>query len=185
MYLNNSGEQLIYGGWPGRDFGNIVAFDVEPENEQATAYELVLTINQDQVPTSPETGDSFRECALPSKCGTYGLCDKGMCVACPSPNGLLGWSQSCMLPKPPPCGKRSAGKVDYYKIVGVEHFLNPYMDDSEKPMKVWECKEKCNKDCKCLGFIYKEDTSKCLLAPLLGTLIKDADTSVGYTKYAR
>ncbi|KAI9185434.1 hypothetical protein LWI28_007218 [Acer negundo] len=244
MYLNNSGEQLTYGGWPGQDFGNRVTFDVEPENEQATAYELVLTINQDQVPTSPgnrrllqvrpigngqqinlnklnynatysflrlgsdgnlkaytyynqvsylKWEESFaffstyfiRECALPSKCGTYGLCDKGMCVACPSPNGLLGWSQSCALPKPPPCGKRSAGKVDYYKIVGVEHFLNPYMDDSEEPMKVGECREKCNKDCKCLGFIYKEDTSKCLLAPLLGTLIKDVNTSVGCIKYAR
>ncbi|TXG66740.1 hypothetical protein EZV62_008015 [Acer yangbiense] len=127
----------------------------------------------------------IRECALPSKCCTYGLCDKGMCVAYPSPNGLLGWSQSCTLPRPPPCGKISAGKVDYYKIVGVEHFLNPYMDDSEKPMKVGECRDKCNKDCKCLGFIYKEDTSKCLLAPLLGTLIKDVNTSVGYIKYAR
>ncbi|KAK3198653.1 hypothetical protein Dsin_022068 [Dipteronia sinensis] len=128
----------------------------------ATAYELVLTINQDQVPTSPgnrrllqaytyydqvsylKWEESFaffsnyfiRECALPSKCGTYGLCDKRMCVACPSPNGLLGWSESCT-PKPPPCGKRAAGKeVDYYNIVGVEHFLNPYMDQSEKPMKV-------------------------------------------------
>ncbi|KAL5738249.1 hypothetical protein ACOSP7_031010 [Xanthoceras sorbifolium] len=242
MYLNNSGEQLIYGGWPGTDYGNIVTFDVEPENDEGTAYELVLTVNQDKVQTSPgnrrllqvrpignaqqinlnklnynatysflrlgsdgnlkaftyyekvsylKWEESFaffssyfiRECALPSKCGTYGLCDKRMCVGCPSPKGLLGWSESCAPPKPPPCEK--GRKVDYYKIVGVEHFLNPYMNDSEIPMKFGECREKCNKDCKCLGFIYKEDTSKCLLAPLLGTLIKDVNTSVGYIKYAK
>ncbi|XP_018840395.1 EP1-like glycoprotein 2 [Juglans regia] len=126
-----------------------------------------------------------RECALPSKCGAYGLCDKKMCVACPSPKGLLGWSESCAPPKLGPCKSRSA-KVDYYKILGVEHFMNPYLKDGDGPMKVGECRKKCDKDCKCLGFIYKEDTSKCLLAPLLGTLIKDVNiSSVGYIKYSK
>ncbi|KAE8681106.1 epidermis-specific secreted glycoprotein EP1-like [Hibiscus syriacus] len=125
-----------------------------------------------------------KECALPSKCGAFGLCDKRMCVACTSPRGLLGWSESCKPPKPVPC--RSGAKADYYKIVGVEHFLNTYLDDGEGPMKVEQCRDKCTKDCKCLGFIYKEDTSKCLTAPLLGTLIKDVNaTSVGYIKYSK
>ncbi|XP_044470564.1 EP1-like glycoprotein 2, partial [Mangifera indica] len=243
MFVNNSGEQLIYGGWPGTDYGSIITFDVVPENDEATAYELVLTVNQDQTPAalSPGNGrrllqvrpignggqinlnklnynatysflrlgsdgnlkaftyydkvsylkweESFaffssyfvRECALPSKCDTYGLCDNAMCVACPSPKGLLGWSESCAPPKAPLCGK--GAKIGYYKIVGVEHFLNPYLNDGEGPMKVAECREKCNKDCKCLGFFYKEDSSKCLLAPMLGTLIKDKNTSVGYIKY--
>ncbi|XVF78808.1 hypothetical protein PTKIN_Ptkin14bG0166700 [Pterospermum kingtungense] len=246
MYLNNSGQLLIYGGWPIKDFGDIVTFDAVPENDNATAYELVLrTTTQAQQGTSPPGngrrllqvvpigggGQTFlaklnynattsflrlgsdgnlraytyyepvgylkweetfaffsrnfiRECALPSKCGTFGVCDKGMCVACPSPKGLLGWSESCNPPKLAACGK--GAKVDYYKIVGVEHFLNPYLDDGEGPMKVEQCREKCSKDCKCLGFIYKEDTSKCLTAPVLGTLIKDVNTtSVGYIKYTK
>lgn len=239
MYLNHSGRQLIYGGWPGRDFGNFITFDARPENDEHTAYELVLGYNPPEgnqrrlLQVRPvESGgilnlnklnynatysfirlgsdgnlkaytyydkvsylkwdESFaffsnnfiRECALPSKCGEYGLCNKAMCVACPSPKGLLGWSEECAPPKRPPCGK--GGKVDYYKIVGVEHFSNPYLDDGKGPMKVGECRAKCDKDCKCVGFIYKEDTSKCLVVPVLATLIKDVNaTSVGYIKYVR
>lgn len=124
-----------------------------------------------------------RECGLPSKCGSFGLCDKSMCVACPSPKGLFGWSESCSPPKLPGCGKSGKNtKVDYYKIVGVEHFLGPYLDGG-KAMKLSECRARCDKDCRCLGFFYKEKASKCLLAPLLGTLIKDENTSVGYIKY--
>ncbi|TYJ48364.1 hypothetical protein E1A91_A01G056600v1 [Gossypium mustelinum] len=249
MYLNNLGQQLIYGGWPTKDFADIVTFAAEPVdvNETNTPYELVLGLThlQAQPSTSPAGNgrrllqvrpigggstinlnkvnyngtysflrlgsdgnlraftyfppasylkweESFaffssyfvRECALPSKCGTYGLCDKRMCVACPSPNVLLGWSESCKPPKPVPC--RAGAKFDYYKILGVEHFLNPYLDDGEGPMKVEQCRDKCSKDCKCKGFIYKEDTSRCLTAPVLGTLIKDVNTtSVGYIKYSK
>ncbi|KAF3442417.1 hypothetical protein FNV43_RR16333 [Rhamnella rubrinervis] len=35
------------------------------------------------------------ECQLPERCGSFGLCEDNQCVACPSPNGLLGWSNSC------------------------------------------------------------------------------------------
>ncbi|KAM5586245.1 EP1-like glycoprotein 2 [Rosa sericea] len=122
-----------------------------------------------------------RECALPSKCGSYGYCSKGMCVACPSPKGLLGWSKACAPPKLAAC--KSGAKVDYYKIVAVEHFLSPYLDGGDGPMKVEECRAKCDNDCKCLGFFYREASSKCLLAPVLGTLIKEVNTSVGYIKY--
>ncbi|RVX03934.1 EP1-like glycoprotein 2 [Vitis vinifera] len=205
MYINNSGKLLQYGGWPGDDFGTIVSFEAIPENDNATAFELVLSAYEETTPTPPPPGrrrllqvsylkwdETFaffssyfiRECALPSKCGSFGLCNKGMCVACPSPKGLLGWSESCAPPRLPPCKGRAA-KVDYYKIIGVENFLNPYLDDGKGPMKVEECRERCSRDCKCLGFIYKEDTSKCLLAPLLATLIKDENaTSVGYIKYS-
>ncbi|KAK8985596.1 hypothetical protein V6N11_068844 [Hibiscus sabdariffa] len=220
MYLNNSGQQLIYGGWRENDFGNLVTFNVMPGNQNATTYELVLTHEQVNQSTTLAASNGRRllqvqptrggnnlnlnklnynatisflrlgsdgnlkaECALPSKCGSFGLCDKRMCVACPSPKGLLGWSESCKPRKPVPCQGR--GKVDYYKIVGVEHFLNPYFDDGEGPMKAEQCRDKCSRDCKCLGFIYKEDTSKCLTVPVLGTLIKDVNaTSVGYIKYS-
>ncbi|KAK8648350.1 hypothetical protein V6N13_129104 [Hibiscus sabdariffa] len=200
MYLKYSGQQLIYGGWRIKDFGDIVTFDALPENENATAYELVLTHLQANQSTTSTAGngrrllqvrpigggstynlnklnynatisflrlgpdrnlraftyydkvsylkwdESFaffssyfvRGCALPSKCGAFGLCDKRMCVACLSPKGLLGWSESCKPPKPVPC--QSGAKVDYYKIVGVEHFLNAYLDDGEGPMKVEQCR---------------------------------------------
>ncbi|KAH0986527.1 hypothetical protein GBA52_013704 [Prunus armeniaca] len=124
-----------------------------------------------------------RECGLPSKCGSYGYCSGGMCVGCPTPKGLLGWSKGCAPPKLGQC--KSGAKVDYYKIGSVEHFSSPYLDGGDGPMKVGECRAKCDKDCKCLGFFYREDSSKCLLAPVLGTLIKGVNTSVGYIKYSK
>ncbi|KAL6199069.1 hypothetical protein ACLB2K_028856 [Fragaria x ananassa] len=122
-----------------------------------------------------------RECAMPSKCGSYGYCSNAMCVGCPSPKGLRGWSKACVPPKLAAC--RSGAKANYYKIGAVEHFLSPYLDGGDGPMKVEECRAKCDKDCKCLGFFYREASSKCLLAPVLGTLIKEVNTSVGYIKY--
>ncbi|KAK9268989.1 hypothetical protein L1049_000756 [Liquidambar formosana] len=142
MYIKNSGKNLIYGGWGGSNLGSTVTFDAVPENDNATAYELVLAINQDNAPP---------------------------------PGRRLLQVAAC----------KGGAKVDYYKIVGVEHFLSPYLDGGDGPMKVGECREKCDKDCKCLGYFYKEDSSKCLLAPLLGTLIKVVNTSVGYIKYSK
>ncbi|OVA13629.1 S-locus glycoprotein [Macleaya cordata] len=136
-------------------------------------------------------GDEVRECGLPSKCGSYGYCDKRMCIACPSPKGLLGWSEDCKPPPTPTC-KSGGAAANYYKIVvleflhvGVEHFMSPY-DEGEGPMKVNDCRDKCSKDCKCVGFFYKEESSKCLRVPLLGTLIKNVNTSrVGFIKYLK
>ncbi|KAK9268944.1 hypothetical protein L1049_000710 [Liquidambar formosana] len=191
MYIKNSGKNLIYGGWGGSNLGSTVTFDAVPENDNATAYELVLVTNQHNAPHAPPPGrrllqvrpigvggqlnlnklnynatysllrlgydGNLKAYTYYDKCGAYGLCDRRMCVACPSPKGLLGWSESCAPPKVAAC--KGGAKVDYYKIVGVEHFLSPYLDG---------------------GCFYKEDSSKCLLAPLLGTLIKDVNTSVGY-----
>lgn len=242
MYLNNSGQLLIYGGWRGSNLGSIAKFDAVPENENATAYELVLSAMPDTAPpanrrrllqTRPtQSGGRFnlnkinyngtysflrlgsdgnlkaytyyvpvgylkweetfaffssyfvRECALPSKCGKFGYCANRMCVGCPSPKGVLGWSESCSPPVLPPC--KSSAKVDYYKVVGVEHFLNTYLDDGEGPMKVEECRKKCDGDCKCVGFFYTGNRLKCLTVPVLGTLIRNENTtSVGYIKYSK
>ncbi|RZC76588.1 hypothetical protein C5167_001113 [Papaver somniferum] len=127
-------------------------------------------------------GDDVRECGLPSKCGSFGFCDKRMCIACPSPKGLLGWSESCKPPAAPSCNTGGAAPK-YYKIAGVQHFSSPY-DEGQGPMKVTDCRDKCNKDCKCAGFFYRGESSKCFTVPVLGTLIKDVNTShVGYIKY--
>ncbi|KAF3442411.1 hypothetical protein FNV43_RR16327 [Rhamnella rubrinervis] len=36
-----------------------------------------------------------KECQLPERCGSFGLCEDNQCVACPSSKGLFGWSKSC------------------------------------------------------------------------------------------
>ncbi|KAL9383770.1 hypothetical protein Peur_024093 [Populus x canadensis] len=123
------------------------------------------------------------ECKLPQRCGSLGVCEDNQCVACPRPQGFLGWSKSCAPPALPPC--KGGAYVDYYKVVGVEHFLNGY-NEGEGPMKLVDCRNKCNNDCGCLGFFYKEESSKCLLAPVLGTLVGVSSPShVGYIKMSK
>ncbi|RZC83839.1 hypothetical protein C5167_046618 [Papaver somniferum] len=112
-------------------------------------------------------GDSVWECGLLSKCGSFGLCDNRMCIACPSPKGLLGWSESCKPPAVPSCANGVAAAAEYYKIAGVQHFSSPF-GEGQGPMKVNDCRDKCSKDCKCVGFFYREESSKCLSVPVLG-----------------
>lgn len=124
---------------------------------------------------------SESECKLPRRCGSLGVCEDDQCVACPTPQGLLGWSKTCAPPTLPPC-KGGRANVDYYKVEGVEHFTNAYAEGNG-PMKMVDCKERCSKDCGCLGFFYREESSKCLLVSELGTLVKVSNIShVGYIK---
>ncbi|OVA15165.1 Apple-like [Macleaya cordata] len=132
-------------------------------------------------------GDS--ECQLPEKCGSLGICAKNQCVACPTPQGLSVWSEDCKPPKLPPCSTTAENnKVSYYKIEGVNHFLSS-VNEGEGPMKMNECEKKCSKDCKCVAFFYRNDTSKCLLTNQLNTLAKVSDSSskdrVAFIKYAK
>ncbi|XP_010279124.1 PREDICTED: epidermis-specific secreted glycoprotein EP1-like [Nelumbo nucifera] len=114
------------------------------------------------------------ECRIPTRCGSMGVCEDDQCVACPRPQGFLGWSaKDCAPPTLLPC--KGGANVDYYKVVGVEHFMNAYTE-GDGPMSVAQCRDKCNKDCGCLGFFYREESSKCLLAPELGTMTKVSNT---------
>ncbi|KAL8103608.1 epidermis-specific secreted glycoprotein EP1-like [Apium graveolens] len=147
------------------------------ENVEWEAWEVTYKLlnREDNV-------ESTSECRLPKKCGSFGVCEDNQCVACPTAAGLIGWSKSCVQPSLPPCKGRA--KVDYYKVLGVEHFLNGYAEGGR--MKIGDCREKCSKDCKCAGFFYREESSKCLLAPELGTLIKVSNPShVGYIKISK
>ncbi|KAK8608175.1 hypothetical protein V6N13_023606 [Hibiscus sabdariffa] len=108
-------------------------------------------------------------CNLPKRCGSLGICEDNQCVACPRPKGLAGWSKSCVPPALPPC--KGGANVGYYKVVGVEHFTNGYTE-GDGPVKLNDCRVKCSNDCGCLGFFYREESSKCLLVPELGTLVK-------------
>ncbi|KAI3880839.1 hypothetical protein MKX03_014679 [Papaver bracteatum] len=122
------------------------------------------------------------QCKLPSRCGTFGVCEDEQCVACPTAKGLLGWSDSCAPPAQRKCENGKANKVDYFKVVGVEHFMSDYTE-GEESLKLDACRDKCSKYCECLGYFYKEESAKCLLVPMLGTLNKVANTShVAYIK---
>lgn len=125
--------------------------------------------------------DSFPEgeCQLPERCGKFGLCEDSQCVACPLPSGLMGWSKFCEPVKPPACGSKN---FYYYKLEGVDHSLSKYASGSGA-MKEDDCGKKCSSDCKCLGYFYNKDTSKCWIAYDLQTLTKVANsTHVGYIK---
>ncbi|KAL5731196.1 hypothetical protein ACHQM5_003950 [Ranunculus cassubicifolius] len=116
------------------------------------------------------------ECQLPERCGKLGLCEDNQCVACPTPKGLLGWSKACAPPKLPSCNSQFGLKnVDYFKIVGVDHFSSSF--SGYGPVKLDDCRRKCTKDCQCLGFFYKMDTSRCLVTSQLNTLTKVSSSS--------
>ncbi|KAI3832465.1 hypothetical protein MKW92_018035 [Papaver armeniacum] len=122
------------------------------------------------------------QCKLPSRCGSFGVCEDEQCVACPTAKGLLGWTNNCSPPAQRKCENGKANKVDYIKIVGAEHFMSDY-SEGEGSLKLDACRDKCSMYCECLGFFYKEESAKCLLVPLLGTLNKVANTShVAYIK---
>ncbi|KAL5731160.1 hypothetical protein ACHQM5_003917 [Ranunculus cassubicifolius] len=113
------------------------------------------------------------ECRLPTRCGSLGVCEDDQCVACPTPKGIL-----------PSC-KGGSQVVDYYKVVGVEHFTYEYTQ-GDGPTKLADCRAKCSMDCGCLGFFYREESSKSLLAPVLGTLTKVTNKShVAYIKMSK
>ncbi|EXC18477.1 Epidermis-specific secreted glycoprotein EP1 [Morus notabilis] len=118
------------------------------------------------------------ECQLPSRCGNFGVCEDNQCVACPSEKGLLGWSKNCAPPKITSC---RPSDFHYYKIDGVDHFLSKYTSGSS--VKETDCEKKCTSDCKCLGYFYNTETSRCWVANELKTLTKVANsTHVGYIK---
>lgn len=119
------------------------------------------------------------ECGLPERCGDFGLCEESQCVGCPSPNGLLGWTENCRPPKLKSC---KANEIKYYKLEGVDHFISKYTRGNG-PMKEEECLRNCTIDCKCLGFFFNRAEAKCWIVYDLKTLRKvENSTHVGYIK---
>ncbi|KAH7512649.1 hypothetical protein FEM48_Zijuj12G0113300 [Ziziphus jujuba var. spinosa] len=118
------------------------------------------------------------ECQLPDRCGNFGLCEDNQCVACPLANGLMGWSKNCQPEKLSSCRESN---FHYYKVEGVDHFLSKYTRGVA--VKESDCRKNCSKDCKCLGYFYNQQTSRCWIAYELKTLKKVAkSTHVGYIK---
>ncbi|KAL2476424.1 D-mannose binding lectin protein with Apple-like carbohydrate-binding domain [Abeliophyllum distichum] len=123
--------------------------------------------------------DSGDECQLPERCGNFGLCEDSQCVACPLPNGLMGWSKNCEPPKLPSC---KAEGITYYKLEGVDHFITKYTRGNG-PIAEARCSNKCTTDCKCVGYFYHQTESRCWIVYDLKTLTRVANsTHLGYIK---
>ncbi|XP_022717756.1 epidermis-specific secreted glycoprotein EP1-like [Durio zibethinus] len=119
------------------------------------------------------------ECQLPERCGKFGLCEESQCIACPLPKGLMGWSKDC---QPKKLTSSKENDFYYYKLEGVDHFMSTYTRGNG-PIKEDECGKKCTKDCKCLGYFYNKETSRCWISYDLKTLTKVANsTHAGYIK---
>lgn len=112
------------------------------------------------------------QCGLPRKCGGFGVCEKGQCVACPQIDGFKGWSTSCSPPSLPNCKDASSNSsVDFYKLVGAEHFSSKYVNASRTgKTSLEECRRRCLNDCTCAAFFYWEESSACFQTQTVGTL---------------
>ncbi|CAN1814854.1 EP1-like glycoprotein 3 [Linum perenne] len=120
------------------------------------------------------------KCQLPSRCGEFGVCEDSQCVACPTANGLMGWSKDCK----PPVNNCSGGgrKFRYFELKGIDHFMAKYTR-GDAPVVKSACEEKCSKDCKCLGYFYQSDSSRCWIANDLKTMSRVANqTHLAYIK---
>ncbi|KAI7743691.1 hypothetical protein M8C21_014957 [Ambrosia artemisiifolia] len=107
------------------------------------------------------------ECQLPNRCSKFGLCEDGQCVGCPTPKGVFGWSKDCDT-KSPGC---NASGFTYYQLKGVDHFTVKYTPGTG-PVKRSDCESKCTMDCKCMGYFYHTDSSRCWVANELKTLTR-------------
>ncbi|TKY49173.1 Epidermis-specific secreted glycoprotein EP1 [Spatholobus suberectus] len=118
------------------------------------------------------------ECQWPEKCGKFGLCEDDQCVACPLENGLFGWSNNCTTKPVTSC---KASEFHYYKLEGVRHYISKYIMGYSVSESTYG--NKCTKDCKCVGYFYHKENSRCWIAYDLQTLTRVANSSrVGYIK---
>ncbi|KAL1815382.1 hypothetical protein ACET3Z_017956 [Daucus carota] len=126
------------------------------------------------------TESESSECQLPKKCGNFGLCEESQCVGCPSSDGpVLAWSKTCEPPKLSSCGPKD---FYYNKLAGVDHYMMKYTS-GDGPVKDGDCGVKCTGDCKCLGYFYNQDTSRCWIAYDLSTLTRVVNaTHLAYIK---
>ncbi|KAK1439672.1 hypothetical protein QVD17_05492 [Tagetes erecta] len=150
--------------------GNLRYFTYNPHDVQNYAWDRVYVLLH---------RDSRQgECELPGRCGKFGLCEDNQCVACPTPNGLSGWSKDCEAKKVTSC---KASDFYYYKLVGVDHFMIKYTRGDVT--KQSQCESKCTSDCKCVGYFYHTDRSRCWIVYDLKTLtIVGNATNLAYIK---
>ncbi|XVF04361.1 hypothetical protein REPUB_Repub05bG0075800 [Reevesia pubescens] len=187
-----SAENNVDGAYSTQD-GTLqsVTLNVEPDTHEDFAYNVLLdyTVANSSfgtgnlILTRPKYNSTLSilrlgtlwgtECELPERCGNFGLCADNQCIACPSPNGLLGWSKNC---EPKKLTSSRPNDFSYYKLDGVNHFISHY-NAGQGPMKESDCGRKCTSDCKCSGYFYHRETSKCWIANELKTLATTSKSS--------
>ncbi|KAH7532521.1 hypothetical protein FEM48_Zijuj04G0029000 [Ziziphus jujuba var. spinosa] len=164
-----------------------VQYQSEPETDEAYAYELRFAY-QSKDASSGGTSilsrpkynatASFLRLGIDGNGFILGVCEDNQCVACPLANGLIGWSKSCEAEKVTSC---RASDFHYYKVVCVDQFPSKFTKGD--CVKESACESKCSKDCKCLGYFYNQQSSRCWIAYELKTLTKvENSTHVGYIK---
>ncbi|KAI3753673.1 hypothetical protein L2E82_25733 [Cichorium intybus] len=146
-------------------------------NVRFSSWSLLFTFfDRTVIPNRRDINED--ECQLPDRCGKFGLCEDNQCVGCPSPTGVFAWSKDCNV-KSPPC---KAGGFRYYQLKGVDHFTVKYSPGTG-PVKQKDCESKCSKDCKCMGYFYHTDRSRCWIANELKTLTRVGNsTHLAYVK---
>ncbi|CAI0554585.1 unnamed protein product [Linum tenue] len=140
-------------------------------------WEIAVTVFSEDDPWALET-----KCQLPGRCGEFGVCENSQCVGCPTPTGLLGWSSGCTAPKLSDCGGKKKKDFKYFELKGVDHFVVKYTR-GDAPVKQQSCADKCSKDCRCLGYFYHTDASRCWIVEELKTMSRVANsTHLAYIK---
>ncbi|KAL4324058.1 hypothetical protein GQ457_11G013150 [Hibiscus cannabinus] len=81
----------------------------------------------------------------------------------PSDVGALGFVKGLLGSQPKKVRPCRPNDFSYYKVEGVDHFMSQY-NEGQGPIKESECGKKCSVDCKCLGYFYHRETSKCWVA---------------------
>ncbi|KAK9674498.1 hypothetical protein RND81_12G236600 [Saponaria officinalis] len=148
--------------------GNLIIYVYQKYDEDEGWYQGFSVFSQPGMIYGTPQLDS---CMLPEKCGNFGVCENSSCVACPTPPGLVPWVEGkCEPPKVDACS-RFGKLVKYYKVVGVEHYSSRY-NKGEGPMPISLCKIKCTLDCKCVGYFYHLENSRCWIVNDLMTLTK-------------
>ncbi|KAH9778980.1 EP1-like glycoprotein 3 [Citrus sinensis] len=201
---SNAPRPVVYFTFPVQFNGlKNVTFNAAPETDEAFAYQLTLDSSSGgnlilarpkynatisflrlsidgniRIFTYYEDSIWETECQLPERCGKLGVCEDNQCVACPTEKGLLRWSKECEAKKVTSCRPND---FHYYKVDGVYHYLSKYTRGTST--KIEECGKKCTSDCKCLGYFYHQETSRCWIAYDLKTLTKFPNSShVGFIK---
>ncbi|GJT30543.1 epidermis-specific secreted glycoprotein EP1-like protein [Tanacetum coccineum] len=147
-------------------------------NVRGNAWALLFTLFDRGVRSSNGADDPVDECQLPNRCGKFGLCEESQCVGCPTPDGVFAWSNDCDV-KLPSC---NASSFTYYELKGVDHFTVKYTSGTGRT-SLANCKNKCTKDCKCLGYFYHTDIARCWTVNELKTLTRVGNsTNLAYIK---
>ncbi|MCO5584572.1 hypothetical protein L7F22_038502 [Adiantum nelumboides] len=123
-------------------------------------------------------------CALPSKCGSYGVCSSHGSCSCPvatsSGSNLFRTknpsdpTSGCALSRTPTCSNNGAGN-QFVELAGANYFANDYTYQSTSSLQA--CKSACATSCNCSVAFYQENTRNCYHYQYVMSIQNVTDTS--------